>query len=309
MGIKARIRGAIQSAVKHSDWYVNGVFSDCGKFWDQKVFNLDVVNLGSTSAVCAFDYSGLPIKGANWAMSRNYLAGDKAILENFSSLLKAKGAVVIIPLCPFSSLSGRYDGFDDRYYTFLYPSSIPGFSKARQNAVKDMQANPVPYYPAFQLWLALRKRVGAIFGLGTRRPPSADSMERNADFWISSWMREFSLDSLDDPLSLVNRDAMDQAVCRLNGIVAYCRELGHRPVFTVPPVYAALAARFSKNARARFVYDMVERLADKDVVMLDYMDDAEFSADISLFDNSYLLSAAGAKKFTRRILKDIGLIS
>jgi hypothetical protein len=74
-------------------------------------------------------------------------------------------------------------------------------------------------------------------------------------------------------------------------------------------VYAALAARFSKNARARFVSDMVERLADNDVVMLDYMDDAEFSADISLFDNSYLLSAAGAKKFTRRILKDIGLIS
>ena len=34
--------------------------------------NFDVVNIGSSSAKYAFDYSGLPVKAFNWESNRNY---------------------------------------------------------------------------------------------------------------------------------------------------------------------------------------------------------------------------------------------
>ena len=308
MGVKSRIGSAILKSVKNSDWYANYLFQDCEKFWNMSEFNLDVVNLGSTSAVHAFDYSGLPIKGANWALSRNYLAGDRAVLQNYVSHLRPKGATVLIPLCLFSSLSGRYEYFDDRYYTILYPSSIPDFSKSRQIQVMDLKNNPVPHYPAFRLWLSFRKKLKGMFHRDKPRILSEIDMERNASMWIKDWMREFSLDDLSSPLSLVSKDAVDVAVKILDEIIAYCRDLGHNPVLVFPPMYHTLAEKFLKDARDLLVGSMVGSLKYKDVAYMNYMDDAEFFCAPELFENACLMNGAGAKRFTSRVLKDIGLI-
>lgn len=308
MGIKSRLHNWVLTAVKNSNWYTNSVFQDCRKFWEQDTFNLDVVNLGSSSAVCAFDYTGLPVKAANWAMRRNYPLGDKAILENFSSFLRPSGATVLIPICPFSSLSGRYDALDDRYYSFLYPTSIPGFSKAKQSAVMDLRNNPLPQYPAFQIWLTLRKRMWGVLHKSGRRTLPESAFEENANQWIDNWMREFSLDSLDGSLSLVNKFALEETVRYLDAIIAYCKILGHNPVVVFPPMHKVLASRFSEEARKNLIYDMISKLSNKDVRFLNYIDSKEFSTNVMNFKNAYLMSPAGAKKFTARLLKDLGLV-
>lgn len=307
MGIKSRISYATLNAVKHSAWYTQTMFPDCRKFWDLDTFNLDVVNLGSTSGVRSFDYAGVPVKGANWALRRNYLFGDRAILENYLSYLKP-GATVIIPLCPFSSLSGRYSSLEDRYYTILNPSSIPGFSKSRQTAVADIQKNPVHYIPAFQIYLELRRKLAACWHRPHRMVPTEETMVRSAKTWLSDWLSEFSLRDLAAPLSLLNRDAIDDAVGHLNVMMALCRDRGFNTVLVFPPMYHTLAEKFSPEAREMLIGSIVSRLDDKDVRFLNYMDDPAFTCEATLFDDAYLMNAAGARKFTRMVLQAVGLI-
>lgn len=308
MGIKTRVRSLILKAVRNSDWYKKELFQDCEKFWNQSVFNLEVVNLGSTSAVRAFDYEGLQIKAANWALSRNYLFGDKAILENYSSYLSEKGSTVIIPLCAFSALSGSYTYLDDRYYTILYPSSIPGFSKNRQMAIHELQTKPILRYPVWQLYLDLRKKLNAIFKRSRKSVLTTDGLERNAKQWVRDWMNEFSLKSLEAPLTLINQDACKDAVKLLKEIIAFCRERNHRPILVFPPMHEALASKFSRESRKALIYSIVEAVQDKEIKFLDYMEDAEFAHDASLFEDAYLMNAEGAKRFTRKLLKDLELI-
>lgn len=308
MGIKTRIRNLILKAVRNSDWYKKELFQDCEKFWNQSDFNLEVVNLGSTSAVRAFDYEGLPLKAANWALSRNYLFGDKAILENYSSYLSEKGSTVIIPLCAFSSLSGSYTYLDDRYYTILYPSSIPGFSKNRQMAIRELQSNPLPHYPMWQLYLDIRKKLTSLIRKSKPSIPSGVVLDRNASQWVSDWKREFSLKDFISPLTLINQDAVKDAIGLLNDIITFCKEHNHRPILVFPPMHRSLSAKFSAEARELLIGSMVKALDNRDVKFLDYMDDAEFADDASLFENAYLMNAKGAKQFTKRVMKDVGLL-
>ena len=123
--MKGKIKYILNALIKRGYWFNNVFFEGCRKMSMYSTFNTDVINLGSTSAVHAFNYDGLGLKAGNWAMTRNPLLGDYAILKNYSSFLKKDRSIVIITLCPFSSLAGSYNFLDDRYYTFLYPSTIP----------------------------------------------------------------------------------------------------------------------------------------------------------------------------------------
>jgi hypothetical protein len=162
--MKQRIKYIINGIIRRGFWFNNVFFQDCRKFRAYNTFNTDVVNLGSTSAVHAFNYDGIAIKGANWAMNRNPLFGDYAIIRNYSSFLNAGRSFVIITLCPFSSLSGSYDYLDDRYYSILYPSTIPNYSYVHYVQVTNKWTNPLNHYPVLSLfsdvWHIIVKKVG-----------------------------------------------------------------------------------------------------------------------------------------------------
>ena len=91
-------------------------------------------------------------------------------------------------------------------------------------------------------------------------------------------------------------------------MISLCYERNFKPVLVLPPMYHTLSERFSPDARQRLIYDLVQSLNVKDVPFLDYMDDSEFSHDASLFANAYLMNAAGARKFTHKVLEDTGLL-
>lgn len=304
MNIKRKIKHGFNALAKRSHWYNEVLFPDCRKFWRYQTFNTDVVNLGSTSGLYAFNYEGLPLKGANWALSHNPLSGDNAILRNYFSFLNPRKSVVIMPLCPFSGLSGRYDFVEDRYYTLLNPLSIPGFSYQRQRRVKNWKEHPARLFPVYGLWMELRN-------LFTRkeRPFTESQMEKDADTWMKGWMHEFSLSDFSAPLSLLNRDSRQDAADILNEMIGFCKERDIRPVLVVPPMYHTLAERFTPEARQLLLDGLLDLLKDKSVRFLNYMDDKRFSHNRTLFRNAFLLNETGAKQFTRIVLSDLGLLS
>lgn len=304
MSIKHKIASKINGAIRRTHWFNEEFFPDCRKFWNYNTFNTDVINLGSTSGYYAFDYEGLPIKGGNFALRHNPLSGDQAILKNYFGYLNPKGSHVIIPLCVFSSLAGSYDFMEDRFYTLIYPSSIPHFSYRRQQQIKAIAASPIRRFPLWSFYTELRAQLR-----GTSHSTlTEEQMKADADRWIKGWKHEFALSDFSQPLSLFNKDGVNDAAEILNDIISFCKERNIKPVIMIPPMYHTLAEKFDEKARQLFVYDLIEKIEDKTVPFHNYMDDSRFSRDSSLFMNSFFLNKKGAKKFTRIALTDIGLL-
>lgn len=304
MSIKTKIKGVLNKLIRHGQWYKESKFKDCQKFWTYKTFNTEIINLGSTSGVDAFSYDGIPYKCANWALSTNPLKGDLAILKNYCSYLCENDSTVILPLCPFSSLSGSYNIDEDKYYTLLYPSSIPSFSIRRQQQIKSVVSNPLSSYPALSVFTDIK----ALLRRKKSKALSEEQMQIDAKRWMSAWMKEFSITNFSYPLSMVNRDGIEDAVKILNEIISFCKERNIRPVMLIPPVYHSLGELFTPEIRNKIINPLIDGVDNKSVWYHNYMDDSEFTNDISLFQNSFLMNQKGAKLFTRRVLKDLGFV-
>ena len=242
--------------------------------------------------------------GGNFALRCNPLSADQAILKNYSSYLNPKGSYLIISLCAFSSLSGSSEIWDDRYYTLLSPLSIPHFSYRRQQKVKNVAASPIRHFPLFCLYTELK----SLLTRKRNRLFNEQEMEIDAERWISGWKHEFGLPDFSEPLSLINQDGINDAAEILNDMIGYCKTHNIKPTIIMPPMYHTLADKFTEKARQLFIYDLIDKVEDKSVQFLNYMDDARFAHAPSLFRNSFFLNKEGAKKFTRIALTDIGLL-
>lgn len=296
MSISGIIQRVLNKLTRKSYWYSHITFGDCEKFWLHRTFDLDVVNLGSSSSVAAFDYSGHPeLKAANWAMAPQTLVADFELLRNYSCYLK-KGATVIIPLCPFSCLGGSNDDLADKYYTVLNIASIPHASYRRQQQQMQIKDNPWRYYPLVQLL--------------TRKPSNKgiakDAFEADAKMRMESWRKEFSMIRFTDPLSLVNQDAYHDGAKLLGQIVDYCLEREYRPMVVMPPVSEALRDQFTPEMKSLFVDGFVKEGVKDKVLFLDYFADARFA--VADFQNSFMLNATGSRKFTEVVLKDAEVV-
>lgn len=304
MSVKQKILGKINGLVRRTRWFNEELFPDCRKFWEYNKFNTDVINLGSTSGCHAFDYEGLPICGGNFALRHNPLSGDLAILKNYFGYLNPNNSHVIITLCAFSSLAGSYDFMEDRFYSLIYPSSIPHFSYRRQQQIKQYATYPLRLFP---LW-SIISEIKSLLLKDKRSIKTEEEMILDADRWIHAWKHEFALNNFSQPLSLINQDGLKDALNILNEIISFCKERNIKPVLVLPPMYHTLASKFDKNARKQFLDDLIEKIDDKSVKFYDFMSDSRFSNDITLFQDSFLLNKKGAKKFTEIVLHNMGLI-
>ena len=304
MSVFGKVKTVLNALIRRGYWYDNIFLPDVRKFQVYSTFNTKVVNLGSTSAVAAFDYSGLPVKGANWALRRNPLAGDWAVLRNYASYLDAKGSTVIIPLCPFSALSGDYEPFEDRYYSVLYANTIPNYSYVHDVQAKDKIQNPIMYYPWYALFSDLKHR----WLKGERKTLTEEKMVKDAENKMRGWLHEFSMNDLNTPLILWNKDNVRGALEYVSKMIEFCRERNAIPVMVVPPVYKELAKKFNIEAKNLLLGDF-ERLAkEKKVRFINYMDDSRFVNERTWFKDSYLMNKKGAQVFTRRVLTDLNVI-
>ena len=296
MSISGIIQRVLNKLARRSYWYNHIEFADCQKFWLHNTFDLDVVNLGSSSALAAFDYSAYPnLKAANWAMAPQTLVADFEILRNYSCYLK-NGATVIIPLCPFSCLGGSNSDLADKYYTVLNLASIPHASFKRQQQQIQIKNNSWRYYPLAQLLAKKPKNKGI----------DKNEFEADAKMRMESWKREFSLIRFSDPLSLVNKDAYSDGAALLSQMVAYCKDRDFHPVFVMPPVSDAMRKQFTPEMKTLFIDDFVKKGVGKKAMFLDYFADTRFADDC--FQNSFILNGTGAKKFTDVVLKEACLI-
>lgn len=296
MSISGIIQRVLNRIVKRSYWYNHIEFAECAKFWNHRTFDMDVVNLGSSSALAAFNYSEYPqLKAANWAMAPQSLVADYEILKNYSCYLH-EGAFVIIPICPFSCLGGSNDELPDKYYTILNISSIPHASYRRKQVKIQVKDDPWLYYPMSQLFSKNTQSAGI-----DKRKFEDDAIKR-----MENWRKEFSIIRFSDSLSLVNKDAYMDGVDVLSRIVNYCLEKMLVPIVVMPPVSKAMQKQFNPEIKKKFIDDFVEQSIGERVMYFDHFDDERFT--LEYFKNSFIMNETGAKQFTDIILKEIGII-
>ena len=296
----------INKSVKKTQWYQNvipnmSLYPTNEWYREHLERNFDVVNIGSSSARYAFDYSGLPVKAFNWGEQPQSLNNGFKILKTYFSILK-KGGTVIISLGPLSGLDveGKWQkDANDKYYYILPSELINDYS-----SVAKRRNYPLVYYPITSIKNLLRKILGKENGQNTELIKIfVDDSER----WIKIWKDEFGITSFEEPLSEVNNKGKEKRIALLKEIFTFCIERDLRPVIVIPPMHRSLANKFTSTFRENYIYSFVNEANIFNVPFLDYMDDERFDDD-KYFYNSFFLNEEGAKMFTNIVLKDLKIL-
>lgn len=297
--MKTLLKNKMLDFVLNSHWYNNVMFKDCRKFWELGDSVFEVVNLGSTSGVFDFDYSGLTYKGANWAVGPQSIYGDFAVLRQYRKHLK-NGATVIYPLCPFTSISGAEEYVDDRCYSFLDYNLIPNAHYLRLSKIKQIKDNPISYYPLSSLKIDIKL---GLFGNRVKEPICSEQyLKKDAENILNAWKRQFQLVDLSQPFEGHLKDIYDKGVVLLREMVTFCKSNNLKLVIVIPPMHKSLSSLFSMEARKNLIDSFILESIESSVPYYNLMEDQHFSDDSSLFRSSYYLNQKGAKKFTSYFL-------
>jgi hypothetical protein len=293
--------------IEKNEWYLHE-FSDCTKFWNNFPFNLEIVNLGSSSAFYGFDYSELPIKAANWAIRPQSFPQDFALLKTYYSYLGPK-AIVLIVLCPYSSCFKSYTDISlEKYYTILHPGVIEEFSLEKQKKIYNKKNKPWELYK-IQLFKGMISNIKSIIRrrkrpeIYTYQPMNKRQLEEDAMKWINGWKKQFNITDMNAPLPIHIKEGREKRVSTLKDIISFCKERELRPVIVLPPITQHLSSKMSETFRNNYIYSFLEEVNLCNTPFLNYLDDNRFQ-DGDFF-NSFFLNRNGAKKFTKIIYDEV----
>lgn len=301
--------------VKASEWY-KSLFVDFDhetypdNVWYRKndERNFDIVNLGSSSARWAFDWSAVGVKGMNWANRPQTLIDDFRLLKNFHSILKKNGEVVIA-IMPFTGLDKKTGVMDTlKYLPTLHcdiVQDMPFAAKARQLQAYPILMGTPAIKAGFRRLLHKETKCVSLFETIDRNPMSGEELEIDAERWMKGWAKEFAIEDFEAPLTEENQRGRSVRVAVMRELVDFAVERSYRPIWVLPPVTRHLGKFFTPRFREIYI-DGFLREVGRDVRLLDYMSDAEFQDD-SLYFNSFFLNAKGRSAFTRRVWQDLHL--
>ena len=264
--------------------------------------NLEIVNLGSNHPKFGFDYSGLDVKGENWAVGPQTLEYDFAILQKNVSHL-ASGAVVVIPICLLKLFLWRQEGraIHTKYYSFLEPQDIVGYSKL------DKWRNysfPLLFNPKCLIRLLRDVKKDCRLTLNENLCKTEDALNENADHWIDIWNKEFNIMLPTPTLSAENKNDIQKNIQILKEMIDYCLSMGLKPVIAILPVTNYLYSRFTPEFIEKHILAYIAESNEAKVPVVNYLTDERFT-DPYLYINSFFFNTIGRKKFTKQFIEDL----
>lgn len=302
---KNKIISLANKFVKRTSWYKK-LWGGAIDIYNLNNFNLQVVNTGSGSGVHDFNYSGLSIKGFNFALAPQSLQHDFEIIKNYFSYFN-KGCTVLIPICPFSGMIVDYDkSHNFKYYPMLHPASIQNFDENERTHAYNMYRNPFSTAPIRCIKGILSSFHHSLINKIHYKENSL-SIENSATTFISGWKKQFSLYDLS---SKISQDHIKQLTLRkkeLGNMLDFCLERQFNPVLVMPPMHPSLSRHFSESFIEQYVQPLIDEAKIRNISFLNYTNAPEFTDD-SLYANAMFLNEIGSKKFTHAILKKLNII-
>lgn len=272
--------------------------------------NFDVVNLGSSGGKWAFDYTDTGIKGMNWAQQPQTLLEDFNLLRHYHSILRKNGYVLIV-IMPFTGLNKETGLRDAMKYLKIDTQGEPIQPYMYKEACRYAE------YPILFKKPAAKALIRFLLGKDKSRVDNKPSMERNpmsdeelrqdAANWMKGWKHQFIIDDFEAPLTEHNQVGREYRVSLMRQLIDFCIERGYQPVYIIPPVTEYLAKEFTPKFKDLYIYDYLKQVS-REIPLLDYSKDATLK-DKDFYFNSFFMNLRGRKLFTRRVLKDLGLIN
>ena len=268
--------------------------------------NLEIINLGSSYAKYAFDYSKVGIKGFNFGVQPQSLSYDFRILKQFKNKLKKNGVIIItIPDFVFAFLDYPIEDYNYRYYSFLNKENILNYS-----SLKNFLLN---YFP---LILQPKKLKYILKDISKENSDSlvfienSETVTKEAQRRINGWKKEFKLlgteNSEDIPLNIKEMFRKTQSL--LEEMINYSLTNELKRVIVIPPCSKELNNFFSDNFLKEILYSNIEKANKSLIPVLDYLKDSEFQ-DYHLYINSDFLNVNGRELFTKRVVADLKKIN
>ncbi len=299
----------------HTNWYKSmfldfehETYPDNDWYREHDERNFDLVNLGSSGAKWAFDYSGLDIKAMNWAQQPQTLLEDYNLLRHFHSILK-RGGHVIITIMPFTGLNKETGLMDAMKYVRFNLQGEPIqphlFKEAQRYANYPILLGKPAVKAIVKHFLGMDKPKGiSPETQSEHNPMSPDELEADAQRWVDGWKQQFGIADFDAPLTEKNLKGREYRVLLMQTLVDFCTERGYKPVFVIPPVTEHLAKHYTPKFEETYIYGYLKSV-NRDVPTFDYSKDASFRNNDDLYFNSFFLNRKGRKLFTRQVLADI----
>lgn len=264
--------------------------------------NLEIINLGSNHPKFGFDYTGLDVKGENWAVGPQTLEYDFTILRNNVSHL-APNAVVVIPICLLKLFLYRQKGrtVHTKYYTFLKPKDIVGYSQL------DKWSNysfPLLFHPMRLRRLLKDTKKDNRLSLDVNLCKTEADLNKDADRWIDIWNKEFDIKLPTPTLSAENKSDIQKNIQILKEMIEFCLSKGLRPVIAILPVTNYLYSRFTPEFIENHILAYIAEANEVKVPVKNYLTDERFT-DPSLYINSFFFNTKGRKKFTKHFIEDL----
>lgn len=293
----------LNALYKRTNAYQNQ-FVDVRKFSEKGGVgnNLEIINLGSNHPKFGFDYTGLDVKGENWAVGPQTLEYDFSILRNNISHL-ASGAVVVIPICLLQMLLYRQEGrtVHTKYYSFLKPKDIVGYSQL------DKWSNysfPLLFHPMRLRRLLKDTKKDNRLSLNVNLCKTEADLNKDADRWIDIWNKEFDIKLPTPTLSAENKSDIQKNIHILKEMIEFCLSKGLRPVIAILPVTNYLYSRFIPEFIENHILAYIAEANEVKVPVKNYLTDERFT-DPSLYINSFFFNTKGRKKFTKQFVEDL----
>lgn len=264
--------------------------------------NLEIINLGSNHPKFGFDYTGLDVKGENWAVGPQTLEYDFSILRNNISHL-ASGAVVVIPICLLKMLLFRQEGrtVHTKYYSFLPPEDIVGYSKFEKFHRYDF---PLFFHPRNMCSLIRDIKKDERLLLDENPLKTEEALNKDADHWIDIWNKEFDIKLPTPTLSAENKSDIQKNIQILKEMIEFCLSKGLKPVIAILPVTNYLYSRFTSEFIENHILAYIAEANEVKVPVKNYLTDERFT-DPSLYINSFFFNTKGRKKFTKQFIEDL----
>lgn len=296
--------------VKMTNWWKNNLLytqqfvSNAGYRYNLKR-NYEIVNVGSNPARFAFIYDN--VVGENWSTGTQGLDMDYEVLRYYHSYLK-QGATVLLPIVPFSSVSGYLEQFKtSRHYLAKFVSILDYLQVSHHEKLN--RGNYYFYYPLFYNWRVIRYlikdekpdcRIEK-----NDQPMGLLQLKSDAQDWIAGWKKEFAIKELNGQLPSHLEKGRSISVEMMRKMILFLKERGYNPVIVSPPMSKALTEYFTDDIKKTYIYSFVDEFKELNVGYLDYTD-SQFS-DNKLYFNALFMNLKGRRLFTEQVLKDLNI--
>lgn len=302
--------------VKKTHWYKNQLGSS-EKIAFLKYYlssnttdTIDYIVLGSGSAQYAFFFKN-DIKGINLSTGPSSVELYLRALKQINSWIRDKKdtPIVIVTICPFSSVCGTYN---TKEQAVDYPLSYYSHLSYLDDSLKADFPNkaisyPILYKPIEALSRLILDRPEDIKYTFNYQPMQTLELENNARNMALGWQYEMKFKNIpftanEIPTHL--KDAYQYHTKTLKQLVAYCEQNGYKIVYCIPPITRHLYKYFSESFIKTFVLDYIEEANATGYPVFNYMNDSIFSND-SLFVDSYYMNQKGRELFTESFIKKL----